>query len=65
MYLRRNTLHHELQLPDGYGLLSICVIHLHIYSYLLYSEQRITGQGQVYFIHRETGVSTWHDPRFR
>ncbi|XP_011404591.1 PREDICTED: E3 ubiquitin-protein ligase SMURF1-like [Amphimedon queenslandica] len=46
MYMRRNTLHHELQLPDGY-------------------EQRITSQGQVYFIHRETGVSTWHDPRFR
>jgi E3 ubiquitin ligase SMURF1/2 len=46
MYLSRNALHHELQLPDGY-------------------EQRTTSQGQVYFIHRSTGVSTWHDPRFR
>ena len=30
-----------------------------------YPEQRTTSQGQVYFIHRSTGVSTWHDPRFR
>lgn len=29
------------------------------------TEQRTTAQGQVYFIHRSTGVSTWHDPRFR
>lgn len=29
------------------------------------AEQRTTPQGQVYFIHRATGVSTWHDPRFR
>lgn len=28
-------------------------------------EQRTTPQGQVYFIHRATGMSTWHDPRFR
>eukprot|EP00731_Ephydatia_muelleri_P029437 Em0020g1081a len=46
LYLSRNTLHHDLQLPEGY-------------------EQRTTAQGQVYFIHRSTGVSTWHDPRFR
>lgn len=46
MYMSRNTLHQDLQLPDGY-------------------EQRTTPQGQVYFIHRATGVSTWHDPRFR
>ena len=33
---------------------------------MIYStEQRTTSQGQVYFIHRSTGVSTWHDPRFR
>ena len=24
---------------------------------------RTTPQGQVYFYHLETGVSTWHDPR--
>ena len=27
MYLRRNTLHHELQLPDGYGELYIIYTH--------------------------------------
>ncbi|XP_074647220.1 E3 ubiquitin-protein ligase SMURF2-like isoform X2 [Tubulanus polymorphus] len=26
-------------------------------------EQRTTQQGQVYFLHTSTGVSTWHDPR--
>uniref|UniRef100_A0AAY5EAT6 HECT-type E3 ubiquitin transferase n=1 Tax=Electrophorus electricus TaxID=8005 RepID=A0AAY5EAT6_ELEEL len=26
-------------------------------------EQRTTLQGQVYFLHTQTGVSTWHDPR--
>uniref|UniRef100_A0A8C9T3N1 HECT-type E3 ubiquitin transferase n=1 Tax=Scleropages formosus TaxID=113540 RepID=A0A8C9T3N1_SCLFO len=26
-------------------------------------EQRTTIQGQVYFLHTQTGVSTWHDPR--
>ncbi|PIK36977.1 putative E3 ubiquitin-protein ligase SMURF2 [Apostichopus japonicus] len=26
-------------------------------------EQRTTAQGQVYFLHKETGISTWHDPR--
>ena len=26
-------------------------------------EQRITDQGQIYYIHAETGISTWHDPR--
>ena len=32
---------------------------------LFATEQKTTPQGQVYFIHRATGVSTWHDPRFR
>lgn len=27
------------------------------------TEQRTTQQGQVYFLHTQTGVSTWHDPR--
>lgn len=27
------------------------------------SEMRTTQQGQVYFYHTRTGVSTWHDPR--
>ncbi|KAK2152110.1 hypothetical protein LSH36_339g01013 [Paralvinella palmiformis] len=26
-------------------------------------EQRTTQQGQVYFLHTQTGISTWHDPR--
>jgi len=26
-------------------------------------EQRTTQQGQVYYLHKHTGVSTWHDPR--
>ena len=26
-------------------------------------EQRTTQQGQVYYLHTDTGVSTWHDPR--
>ncbi|CAM9917416.1 E3 ubiquitin-protein ligase SMURF2 isoform X1 [Lethenteron reissneri] len=26
-------------------------------------EQRTTQQGQIYFLHTQTGVSTWHDPR--
>ncbi len=27
------------------------------------TEQRTTQQGQVYYLHIQTGVSTWHDPR--
>lgn len=26
-------------------------------------EVRTTEQGQIYFLHVPTGVSTWHDPR--
>ncbi|KAL8587775.1 hypothetical protein ACOMHN_020993 [Nucella lapillus] len=26
-------------------------------------EQRTTQQGQIYFLHTRTGISTWHDPR--
>lgn len=35
---------------------------LFIFSFLK-AEQRTTVQGQVYFLHTQTGVSTWHDPR--
>ena len=31
--------------------------------FLCISEQRTTQQGQIYFLHTRTGVSTWHDPR--
>lgn len=33
----------------------------HIFSF--HSEMRTTQQGQVYFYHIPSGVSTWHDPR--
>ena len=29
------------------------------------AEQRVTPQGQVYYVDRETGSSTWYDPRHR
>ncbi|XP_035515514.1 E3 ubiquitin-protein ligase SMURF2-like [Morone saxatilis] len=32
-------------------------------KFLSVLEQRTTQQGQVYFLHTQTGVSTWHDPR--
>lgn len=31
----------------------------------LLAEQRVTTQGQVYYVHRATGSSTWYDPRHR
>lgn len=34
-----------------------------IVCFCLTTEQRTTQQGQVYFLHTQTGVSTWHDPR--
>ena len=34
---------------------------LYVFCYIL--EKRITPQGQVYYLHTQTGVSTWHDPR--
>ncbi|KPP77265.1 E3 ubiquitin-protein ligase SMURF2-like, partial [Scleropages formosus] len=38
--------------------------HLHTHPELPEGyEQRTTQQGQVYFLHTQTGVSTWHDPR--
>lgn len=35
--------------------MSFCVV--------VFVERRTTPQGQVYFLHTGTGVSTWHDPR--
>lgn len=37
-----------------------CKTNVIIHSFL---ELRTTQQGQVYFYHIPTGVSTWHDPR--
>lgn len=34
-----------------------------LYSNYFLIELRTTQQGQVYFFHIPTGVSTWHDPR--
>ena len=31
--------------------------------FIFLAEQRTTQQGQVYYLHTQTGVSTWHDPR--
>jgi len=30
---------------------------------LTFTEQRTTAQGQVYYFHAQSGVSSWHDPR--
>lgn len=36
----------------------------HIFNaFFFFAEVRTTQQGQVYFYHLKTGVSTWHDPR--
>lgn len=68
--------HQPPDLPEGYGQLqfsldtkvsgqillffqSVCKS----FSYCVQTEQRTTVQGQVYFLHTQTGVSTWHDPR--
>lgn len=43
-----------------------CIHYSFKYMFSLFSvflEQRTTQQGQVYFLHTQTGVSTWHDPR--
>lgn len=42
-------------------MLSNSVLPLHLVIYL--AELRTTQQGQVYFYHVPTGISTWHDPR--
>lgn len=33
------------------------------FKFVLILELRTTQQGQVYFYHIPTGLSTWHDPR--
>lgn len=38
------------------------IVNMYI-TYINISELRTTQQGQVYFYHIPTGVSTWHDPR--
>nr|XP_039257572.1 E3 ubiquitin-protein ligase SMURF2-like isoform X2 [Styela clava]XP_039257694.1 E3 ubiquitin-protein ligase SMURF2-like isoform X2 [Styela clava] len=47
-YMTRNTLHRD-------GVIAMPLPEGY--------EQRTTQQGQVYFLHTQTGVSTWHDPR--
>lgn len=38
--------------------IGVCIIFIFVFT-----ELRTTQQGQVYFFHIPTGVSTWHDPR--
>lgn len=47
-YMTRNTLHRD-------GVVGMPLPEGY--------EQRTTQQGQVYFLHTQTGVSSWHDPR--
>ncbi|XP_018092837.1 E3 ubiquitin-protein ligase SMURF2 isoform X3 [Xenopus laevis] len=74
-YMSRTHLHTPPDLPEGYAFFSGAKIERrtfttenHIFSERIHSpesklEQRTTQQGQVYFLHTQTGVSTWHDPR--
>lgn len=53
-------------LAEGNQSLWVFMLHfmfLHLLICLGFTEQRTTQQGQVYFLHTQTGVSTWHDPR--
>jgi len=43
-------------------LLFNCIQHSQRLS-VVSAEQRTTPQGQVYYFHAHSGVSTWHDPR--
>lgn len=54
----------NMDLPPGYGMF-ICFLSLINRVTLINwcTELRTTQQGQVYFFHIPTGVSTWHDPR--
>lgn len=64
--------HQPPDLPEGYGqsrssrvrrCTSIDQSWRSTRFLLRHAEQRTTVQGQVYFLHTQTGVSTWHDPR--
>lgn len=52
-----------VDLPPGYGKLLNYVLKNFLFNILSNLEMRTTQQGQVYFYHIPTGVSTWHDPR--
>ena len=56
-----------MDLPPGYGEKNIkktlCLNNILNKFILFISEMRTTAQGQVYFYHIPTKVSTWHDPR--
>lgn len=60
----------SLNLPHGYGkfhhilqLTLTLVLILNFDLFCVCLEMRTTQQGQVYFYHIPSGVSTWHDPR--
>ncbi|CAG9864103.1 unnamed protein product [Phyllotreta striolata] len=50
-----------MDLPPGYGEFVGC--NRSMCERFVLVELRTTQQGQVYFFHIPTGVSTWHDPR--
>uniref|UniRef100_A0A8C5GSA5 E3 ubiquitin-protein ligase SMURF1 n=1 Tax=Gouania willdenowi TaxID=441366 RepID=A0A8C5GSA5_GOUWI len=50
-------------LPDGISDSDDGVFTVYFFTLYCVLEQRTTQQGQVYFLHTQTGVSTWHDPR--
>lgn len=56
-----NSTRPAIDLPLGYGSIFVLLIRENKFEIIL--EMRTTQQGQVYFYHIPTGVSTWHDPR--
>lgn len=56
---------HEIKIKKASESENVIRVGNGIYSlgFLSPAEQRTTVQGQVYFLHTQTGVSTWHDPR--
>ena len=53
----------NLDYPEGCNSTSDSLFITYVSLFYSISEQRTTQQGQVYFLHTRTGVSTWHDPR--
>lgn len=56
----------SMDLPSGYGKLFFLIWKKKfiLIFWLKILEMRTTQQGQVYFYHIPTGISTWHDPRY-
>lgn len=52
----------KIDLPPGYGKSFLYGVTKAVFNFC-FPELRTTQQGQVYFYHIPTSVSTWHDPR--